>query len=385
MQPQEFKKELTSNIEDYHKVLAQQGRDIYELYKKDPEAAGRLFLQSICLPRSIFIRYLESKSLNTSSVGGAILEWTIYHIINSMIDLESIKNVAVDNKYTLPFKWKKKGHPEVNIDIAVGERMSGSDRFKRLLYLVEVKTNFEDGFLMYFDQQRIIYHHRRKVQPDFRYHYLAFSNPLHNMPKNKLSAIRNKNQLWVFPILGSKMVDIDGGHIKQFEDQAAEFLKFIYEPILAFSKGWVWKGKGGRDEGYYPKVIYGKVDKTKECMSLAPFVENEKTCERVYGKPLAYGARTKGDGIIFELIDKSSKVVRDIEFINDISYTAGNNASPFEYVLYHCSTTSNGAYSNPMWVYYKNGETSEIKDLPVVVYKEGGKDMIFKKAKPYGG
>lgn len=236
MQPQEFKKELTTNIEDYHKVLARQGRDIYAQYKKDPKAAGRLFLQSICLPRSIFIHYLESKSLNTSSVGGAILEWTIYYIINSMIEMEAIKNVSVDNKYTLPFKWKKKGHPEVNIDIAVGERIRSADRFKRLLYLIEVKTNFEDGFLTYFDQQRIIYHHRRKVQPDFRYHYLAFSNPLHNMPKKKLSAIRDKNQLWIFPILGGKGVDIDDSHIKQHEDQAAEFLSFIYEPILSFAK-----------------------------------------------------------------------------------------------------------------------------------------------------
>ena len=32
MQPQKFKKELTDNIENYHKILAQQGRDIYKTY-----------------------------------------------------------------------------------------------------------------------------------------------------------------------------------------------------------------------------------------------------------------------------------------------------------------------------------------------------------------
>ena len=56
------------------------------------------------------------------------------------------------------------------------------------------------------------------------------------MPKQKLSAIREKNQLWIFPILGSKGVNIDDSYIKQYEAQAAEFLKFLFEPILAFSK-----------------------------------------------------------------------------------------------------------------------------------------------------
>ena len=384
MQPQEFKKELTSNIEDYHRVLAQQGKDIYKQYKIDPEAAGRLFLQSVCLPQSIFIHYLKDKKLNTSTAGGAILEWTIYHIINSMIETEAIKNVGVDNNYALPFKWKKEGRSKLNIDIAVGERKPKSDKFKRLLYLIEIKTQFEDGFLMYFDQQRIIYHHRRKVQSDFKYHYLAFSSPLHNMPKKKLSAIRAKNQMWDFPILGKKGVGIDDSRIKEYEYKATEFLKFLFEPILGFSKGWVWKDKGGRDEGYYPKAVYGKVDRTKECMALVPFVENEKTCERIYGKPLAYAARTKDNGIIFELIEKSPKVIGDIEFLNDISYTIPTH-KPFEYAIYNCTTTHNGAYDNPMWVYYKNGETEKISNLPVTVFEENGKKLIFKKANPYGG
>jgi hypothetical protein len=236
MQPQDFRLQLVDNIEKYHSILAQQGKDIYKQYKHDPMVAGRAFLQSICLPRSVFIRYLESKSLNTSSAGGAILEWTIYHIINSMITVESIKNIGVDNRYRLPFKWKKKGHPEINVDIAVGVKNPKSDKFKRLLYLVEVKTNFEDGFLLYFDQQKIIYHHRRKVQPDFRYHYLAFSEPFLNMSKKKISAIRNKKQLWYFPILNKGGLDINDGFIKRHEEQAAEFLSFLYEPILSFLK-----------------------------------------------------------------------------------------------------------------------------------------------------
>jgi len=250
--------------------------------------------------------------------------------------------------------------------------------------MVEVKTNFEDGFLSYFNQQRIIVNHRRKIQLDFKYHYLAFSEPLKNMPKRKISAIKNKNQLWVFPILGGEGVDISDSHIKQYECRAADFLKFLFEPILGFSKGWIWKKRGGRGAGYYPNVVYGKVDKKKECMALVPFVENKKTCERVYGKPLAYGARSKDGGIIFEVVDKSSEIMRNIESLNNISYTTGGRMLPFDYAIHYCGSTSNGAYCNPMWIYYENGETEKISDLPVTVFEENGKKLIFKKANPYG-
>ena len=165
---QAFKKELASNIEDYHKILARQGRDIYKQYKENPKAAGQLFLQSISIPRAVFIGYLKNKNLNYSTVGGGILEWMIYHVIKAMLEMESIKDVDVVNQYPLPYKWKKQGHHTLNIDIAVGEKRPGSDKFKRLLYLIEVKTNFEDGFTCYYNQQKMICHHRTKVQPDFR-------------------------------------------------------------------------------------------------------------------------------------------------------------------------------------------------------------------------
>lgn len=384
MQPQEFKKKITSNIEEYHEVLAQQGKDIYKLYKDNSEDAGRLFLQSISIPRAVFIGHLRDKKLNYGTVGGGILEWMVYHLIKAMIEIESINNVDVVNQYSLPYKWKKKGHPKLNIDIAVGEKRPGSDKFKRLLYLIEIKTNFEDGFISYYEQQKMICHHREKVQPDFRYHYLAFSDiPAHIRKKHgsELQKLCKRKQLWHFPVL-NKLTESD---IFALKHDAESLLDLLYGAIQAFKNGWVWKDSGGRGEGYYPNVVYGKVDKTKECIALVPFVENKKTCERVYGKPLAYGTRTKGGGIIFELIDKSSKVMHEIESINNISYTAGHDILPFDYAIRHCSSTSNGAYSNPMWIYYENGETEEIKDLPVTVFEQDGKHIIFKKANPYGG
>ena len=171
-------------------------------------------------------------------------------------------------------------------------------------------------------------------------------------------------------------------NIRVLGEEASSLLDLIYGAILAFKKGWIWKETGGRNEGYYPKVVYGKVDKTKECMALIPFVENEKTCERTYGKALAYAARTNDNGIIFELVEKTPKVIDDVEFLNDVSYV-GPVPTPFEYALYNCTTTHNGAYDNPMWIYYKTGETGEVKDLPVTVFEQDGKKLIFKKANPY--
>ena len=382
MQPQKFKKELTNNIESYHKLLARQGRDIYKTYKENPNEAGRLFLQSVSIPRAVFIRCLKNKNLNYSTVGGGILEWVIYHVVKAMLEVESIKDVDVINQYPLPYKWKKEGRPILNIDIAVGEKNPRSDKFKRLLYLIEVKTNFEDGFTSYYDQQKMICHHRTKVQPDFRYHYLAFSNiPPHIKKKYKseLGFVDKRRQLWSFPVLNNPTRQ----DILVYEEDAVKLLDLLYGAISSFKKGWVWKEKGGEEEGYYPKVVYGKVDKAKECAALIPFAENEKTHERVYGKPLAYCTRDKVGGIVFELVDKSSKVIRDIEFLNDISYKIREGQQPFAYVLCHCSSTSNGAYSNPMWVYYENGETGEVKDLPVTFIEQDGKQYIFKKGMPY--
>ena len=381
MQSQKFKKELTSNIEDYHKVLARQGRDIYKKYKEDRNGAGKLFLQSVSIPRAVFIRCLKNKNLNYSTVGGGILEWVIYHVVKAMLEIESIKDVDVVNQYPLPYKWKKQGRPTLNIDIAVGEKRPGSDKFKRLLYLIEVKTNFEDGFTSYYDQQKMICHHRTKVQPDFRYHYLAFSDiPSHIRKKysSELDYVDKRRQLWHFPILNNP-TDMN---IRVLSEDAVSLLDLLYGAILAFKKGWVWKEIGGRNEGYYPKVVYGKVDKTKECMALIPFVENDKTCERTYGKALAYAARTNDNGIIFELVEKTPKVIDDVEFLNDVSYI-GPASTPFEYALYNCTTTHNGAYDNPMWIYYKNGVTEKVENLPVTVFEQDGKKLIFKKAKPY--
>ena len=143
------------------------------------------------------------------------------------------------------------------------------------------------------------------------------------------------------------------------------------------SDNWVWKC-GPRGEGHYPPVTYGKVDTTKECLVLVPFVRNEETCERIFGKTLAYAARIENDGIIFEARVKSDKALDKISTLSDLSYT-NHSRTPFEYAVYNCHTTSNGAYSNPMWIYHPKGKKDEIKDLPVKTIIKDGKKYAFKK------
>ena len=92
---------------------------------------------------------------------------------------------------------------------------------------------------------------------------------------------------------------------------------------------WILKKWGPRGKGYYPPVIYGHVDKSRECLILVPFVENQKTSERIHGGILAYAARAQEDGILFAIAEETLEVKRDIEYLNDLSYT-NHVSSPFE-------------------------------------------------------
>ena len=218
---------LTKNITEYHNILEKIGYRLYMLYQKNPRKAAYFFLRTVVLPRSIFLDFLAKKGLNYGSIAGIISEWYFYHMINTVIKAERLKDLNVYNGYRLPFKWKKKGNKETVIDIAVWLQKP-----RRLIYCVEVKKNFEDGFSKYYKEQNIIYHHRTKGYKDFKYHYVAFSEIpkyIFNNYKSKIDTLKRRQQLWVFP--SEKLVDnLD----KALIGRARKFLGFLYNPLLEF-------------------------------------------------------------------------------------------------------------------------------------------------------
>jgi hypothetical protein len=235
---QEFRQNLTNNIKEYHKILEDFGCEIYDRYKKNPQDAARFLLGTICLPRSVHMDFIKKGDMNTGSVGGIVIEWTFYHLIDSMLKREGISDIKVINGYKLPYKWKKEGNKKLNIDIAVGIDNGKPGKLKRLLYLVELKTNFEDGFIKYCDQQRHIYHHRTRNQPDFKYHYIAFSKiPKYIKEKydSELRTMSKRKQLWCFPIL-DKLGNLSEANIRACEENAAKLLRLFYRAILDFKK-----------------------------------------------------------------------------------------------------------------------------------------------------
>lgn len=108
---------------------------------------------------------------------------------------EKDKTACVINRHPISFKWKKKGNKQVNLDIAIK-----NIKTKKLYYAVEVKTNFEDGFEKFRNEEKIIYHHRQKNFKHFRYYYLSLSLPprsFHEKFKSDINTLIKREELYI--------------------------------------------------------------------------------------------------------------------------------------------------------------------------------------------
>lgn len=227
----EIKSNLETSLNYYNQILARSGRELYTLYQRNPHKAAVYFLNSMFLPHHTFIKVVQNAKLNTGSIAGFLEEWYFYYLIKSAIDKENISNIEVFNNYKIPFKWKGvKRHVTTNVDIAVV-----SKKPKRILYCLEIKTNFEDNFSKYYYEQNIIYHHRTKAYPDFKYHYITFSEPERIIKKLKrqVNTLSRRNELWVFP-KEELSLDKKCGNEKLI-NKAEVLLRFLYMPFLKLS------------------------------------------------------------------------------------------------------------------------------------------------------
>jgi len=210
----------------YFRILEKLGKRTYSKYRRSKKEGAQFFLKNISLPRRIFHEEIGKKDLNPGAVAGIILEWILYFLVKAAF--EKNKYIAVFNSYPVPFKWKEKGYKRINVDLAVGIRnLNKPLKLKKLIYLVEVKTNFADGFSNYCRQERTLYHLRTRSTPCFRYHYLAFSGIpaiFNKRHKHELQRIRDHGELWVF--------EKDKYNI----DNAKNFLDAIFRPFSLSKK-----------------------------------------------------------------------------------------------------------------------------------------------------
>jgi len=147
-----------------------------------------------------FLDFTKHNNLNDGKFGGILLEWGLKFAILSCIQQNHKEDkIEVINKHQIPYRWKDKGTTVINIDIVLKEKKPK----RKILFCIEVKTNFEDNFSKYVKEQRAIYHHRTKTFKDFKYHYVAFSTIPQklqmNSHKNGINTIKKRGQLWSFP------------------------------------------------------------------------------------------------------------------------------------------------------------------------------------------
>jgi hypothetical protein len=242
-----FKSDIENNLNRFEEIMETFYSNLYLEYKNNSVKAANQFLNSLDVLRGTYLMRFDrkynkrkkeqpkpdEKIMHIGSFGGILLEWTIYYLIDASIKTENKSDsIQVINGYPIPFKKGEKNRKEsTNIDIAVKKKSSS-----KLLYCIEVKTNFEDGFEKYFKEQQTIYHHRTKIIKNFKYHYFSitlrpkkfFSD---SALKKKTYLLEKRNELWEFPILNGEKLNSG-----ELVDKAKKFLDFVYKPIIEFKE-----------------------------------------------------------------------------------------------------------------------------------------------------
>lgn len=239
----DFEARLRRNLNEHHEILRELGFCLYRKYKEEPKIAASGFLKTVLLPWILLIEPSllspERETPNKGSAGGFATEKVFFNIISSMIEEENLSDkVKVENTYRYVHglrknDQKKRENSFINIDIGVQLIASG-----RILYCLEIKTNFKDNFKKFFDERkRIIENELQHNRPVFPYHYVCFS-----AREKKFSAeceeLDKVKELWEFP----KEWFLSDRYKKEYLSatnppeelvlKAQDFLQSIYEPIL---------------------------------------------------------------------------------------------------------------------------------------------------------
>ena len=173
------KNELKASLTEYHKIVEKAFLNYWRDYLINGNYEVDKFLDLLYTPRDAFRGFCEENNLNYSSMAGIILEWTVFHFLKSGLSVtEKDKIARVINRHSISFKWKEKGHKQVNLDIVIK-----SIKTSKLYYAFEVKTNFEDGFKKFRGEEKVIYHQRQKNFRHFKYYYLSLNLPPKSIQK----------------------------------------------------------------------------------------------------------------------------------------------------------------------------------------------------------
>ena len=211
--------ELKVNLMEYHNIIEKAFSNYWRVYLINGKYESNKFLNLLSTPRDVFIKFCRENKLNYSSVAGIILEWTISHFLKAGLSVtEKDKIACVINRHPITFRWKEKGNKQVNLDIVIK-----SIKTKKLYYAVEVKTNFEDGFKKFRNEEKVIYHNRQKSFKHFKYYYLSLSLPPRNLQEKSKSDINTLIRRKELYILNENNGDFPG---------VEKFLKSIVESIF---------------------------------------------------------------------------------------------------------------------------------------------------------
>jgi len=192
----EYEKSLLATWRLYNSKIKNEFKKYWIKYLLKGKYDDKLFLKIFVAPRETFIMHCDENNLNYSSVAGTILEWTLFNFLQTGIEALGKDSIAETiNRHQIPYIWKSHGNSKINIDLVIKNINT-----KKIYYAFEMKTNFEDGFEKYREEEKMVYHHRKKLFKCFKYFYISLSKPPANIfkkHKRDLRTLERRNELFI--------------------------------------------------------------------------------------------------------------------------------------------------------------------------------------------
>jgi len=110
--------------------------------------------------------------------------------------------------------------------------------------------------------------------------------------------------------------------------------------------GWQWRDLGPKGPGWYPPIVEGVVDTSREHMALCPLDDG-----RTPGDALALVGAHADDTLFVQILTASEATTEGVERLFFTSFQDPGFPPLFELAYEFSQRAPNKMYSNPMWIY----------------------------------
>lgn len=193
-----FEKKLKENFHDFHRIIRENFARIWKSEISGKKIDEKVLRAAFSVPNAILLCYWKKFGLYPGSAGGTYLEWTFFHFLSEGIKALKKESVAVvKNRHQIPFPWKKrkkgKRKSQLNLDLAIKPR---GEKSTKLFYAFELKTNLDDNFKKYREEEKLVFHHRQKSFRRFKYYFVCLNPQGENSFRTDINTLKRRGEIF---------------------------------------------------------------------------------------------------------------------------------------------------------------------------------------------